>query len=54
MGHFPAGASVKSIDHYSQLITSKHLQEFDYGKKKNIEHYGQEKPPLVDLTKITG
>jgi lysosomal acid lipase/cholesteryl ester hydrolase len=54
MGHFPAGASVKSIDHYSQLITSKHLQEFDYGKKGNLEHYGQETPLEVDLTRITG
>lgn len=35
MGHFPAGASVKSLDHYSQEITEKYFQLYDYGKKKN-------------------
>ena len=40
MGHFPAGASIKSMNHYSQEITSKYFELFDYGRKKNEEVYG--------------
>jgi lysosomal acid lipase/cholesteryl ester hydrolase len=31
------------------------MQKFDFrNPKKNIEHYGQAKPPLYDLKRITG
>ena len=54
MGHFPAGASVQSIVHYAQIINSDAMPLFDWGSAKaNQEHYGQDKPPNVDLSKIT-
>jgi lysosomal acid lipase/cholesteryl ester hydrolase len=35
LGHFPAGSSLKCLNHYSQLINSKQFQEFDFGSKGN-------------------
>lgn len=54
MAHFPAGASVQSFVHFGQLITHKKLELFDWGKETNQKKYGQDTPPEVDLTKITG
>jgi hypothetical protein len=31
MAHFPAGASLQSIMHYAQVISSKKLSKYDYG-----------------------
>lgn len=55
MGHFPAGASVKDMKHFAQMITykSQRLQKFDYGSdSKNHQEYGQDTPPIYDMTKI--
>ena len=56
MGHFPAGASVKDMKHYGQMINFKapqRLQKYDYGSATdNKNAYGQDTPPIYDLTKI--
>ena len=56
LGHFPAGTSVKDMKHFAQMITYKAPQRFqmyDYGSaSKNKDAYGQDTPPLYDLTKI--
>jgi homoserine acetyltransferase len=52
MGHFPAGASFKQVNHFRQLILAKKFQEYDYGDVQNIERYGQPFPPLYDLENI--
>ena len=39
MGHFPHGTSSRSLNHFGQLIKSNQFQEYDYGKKKNMEMY---------------
>ena len=35
--------------HVVQLLHSKRVQKYDYGKKRNMLKYGQEKPPLYNL-----
>ncbi|KAF8771251.1 gastric triacylglycerol lipase-like [Argiope bruennichi] len=51
--HTPAGTSLKSIIHYAQLYLSGKFAKYDYGKKGNLAHYGQETPPEFDLSRIT-
>ena len=53
-GHYPNGISIKSLDHTLQIYMSKRFQYYDYGKDKNMEEYGTEIPPLVNLTAIDG
>nr|XP_015839157.1 PREDICTED: lipase member K [Tribolium castaneum] len=47
MTQAPAGTSVKTLQHYSQLIQNGQFQLFDYGNK-NREKYGHEKPPILN------
>ena len=50
MAYLPAGTSVKNMNHWSQLTTSKKFQRYDYGKEGNMREYRQPTPPLIDLT----
>merc|ERR1712107_423271 len=43
--HFPAGTSVKSLNHYEQLILGNDFCDYDFGKDGNMEQYGQATPP---------
>ncbi|CAI2369947.1 unnamed protein product [Moneuplotes crassus] len=54
MGHYPSGCSLKSLHHFSQILNSKRFQNFDYGKEKNLEIYGDEIPPEYDFSNIYG
>ena len=40
MGHNPSGTSLDAVTHYAQVMKSKRFQDFDYGKKGNLEKYG--------------
>ncbi|KAI4494095.1 hypothetical protein M0802_009249 [Mischocyttarus mexicanus] len=51
-GHFPAGASVKQITHYSQAIVTGSFRKFDYGIRENFQKYGSTQPPKYSLEKI--
>jgi len=53
LGHTPAGASTKSLIHYAQGINSHEFRRYDFGKAENQEIYGQDTPPVYDVTKIT-
>jgi lysosomal acid lipase/cholesteryl ester hydrolase len=53
MGHTPAGASVRSLVHYAQGVNNGAFRQYNHGKEKNLERYGQEVPPDYDLSKIT-
>ncbi len=53
MGHTPAGASVRSLVHYAQLVNTATFRKYNYGKATNLEIYGQETPPNYDISKIT-
>ncbi len=49
----PGGTSLQNMKHWLQIFSDKKLLKFDYGSKsKNKEHYGTEKPPEYDLTKM--
>uniref|UniRef100_A0A2H8TPU1 Lipase 3 n=2 Tax=Melanaphis sacchari TaxID=742174 RepID=A0A2H8TPU1_9HEMI len=48
-----AGVSLNSIDHLLQMIKAKKFQHYDLGHNKNLEKYGQTKPPEYDLRKVT-
>ena len=50
--HFPSGSSMKTIEYYGQLIQNKTFREYDYGPEGNLAEYGQEWPPLLDLSVI--
>ena len=54
-GHYPSGTSVKNLIHYQQMLSYKEIElmKFDYGNNDMNELiYGQEKPPVYDLTSI--
>jgi len=50
--HTPAGTSVRTVAHYSQMHVDKKFQMYDYGRKENEEVYLQTTPPLYDLSKV--
>ena len=45
MGHFPHGTSVRSLNHFGQLIKNNDFLEYDFKKKENIERYGNKTAP---------
>ena len=47
-----SGTSTKNMLHWFQLIQSHLLTKYDYGKKGNMEHYGQNTPPEYDISKL--
>ncbi|XP_026764975.1 gastric triacylglycerol lipase-like [Galleria mellonella] len=51
-GHLPAGTSLKDFLRWGQMVTNG-FSEYDYGSKQNLELYGQEKPPTIDLSPVT-
>ncbi|XP_075550501.1 lysosomal acid lipase/cholesteryl ester hydrolase-like [Dermacentor variabilis] len=51
--HIPAGTSTKNVIHFGQLVGSKRPQKFDYGSSKNLQVYGQRKPPEYNLSRVT-
>lgn len=53
VGHSPAGSSVRNVIHYAQGVNAGNFRKFDYGRRENIEKYGQPTPPEYDLSKIT-
>ncbi|XP_068625103.1 lipase 1-like [Battus philenor] len=52
-GHFPAGTSVHNMARYGQSMQSEYFEKFDYGKRRNLEVYGSERPPAFNLSAVT-
>ena len=57
VGHLPGGVSLKNIFHYAQTAITGEFRDWDYSmefkpSKTNMEAYGQEKPPLIDLKRV--
>lgn len=50
---FPQAASWKQVMHYTQLVTGKQFREFDYGSAKNMQKYGSNKPPVIDVENLS-
>lgn len=47
-GHFSDQLGTHQVIHCFQMISGK-FQQFDYGKSQNIDHYGQNEPPIYNL-----
>lgn len=41
------------MEHYIQLTKSGKFEQYDYGEKKNVLHYGSSTPPQYDLKNVT-
>jgi pimeloyl-ACP methyl ester carboxylesterase len=54
MGHNPSGTSLVALHHFAQVMKAKKFQHYDYGKKGNQEHYGQNSPPEIPLAASNG
>lgn len=52
VGHLTGGTSTLNIRHWGQNIRSKEFRYFDYGKIKNLFHYGSLTAPKVEVEKI--
>ncbi|KAE8750091.1 Lipase 3-like [Frankliniella occidentalis] len=52
LAHMPAGASVKTLIHYGQLIRSGTFRRYDYGLVRNLWHYGSTRPPAYNLDNV--
>lgn len=53
LSHDPAGASTKTLVHFSQGIQSGKFRQYDYGHEKNLLIYNTTEPPDYNLTNIT-
>ena len=53
-GHYPAGISVKSLEHTLQCYQSGKFQYFDYGVEENRKKYQSDTPPEINLKTISG
>lgn len=44
--------SLSALRQYAQILVKNRFAMYDYGRKKNMKHYGQPNPPIYNLTKI--
>ena len=44
-GHYPAGASFQSIDHFKQLVRHDEFKHYDLGEEGNKKKYGTKEAP---------
>jgi len=52
LSHIPAGTSTKNFVHWSQMVRSGLMAEYDYKKDGNIQHYGTVGAPIYDIRDI--
>jgi len=53
LNRYPSGTSLKSLQHFRNIIKTKRFTFYDYeDKEKNIEKYNSETPPIYDLSNI--
>ncbi|KAJ8687093.1 hypothetical protein QAD02_022887 [Eretmocerus hayati] len=52
LSHTPAGASMKVIIHFCQMMNSERFSRYDHGKKKNSRVYNSTNAPDYDLSKM--
>jgi lysosomal acid lipase/cholesteryl ester hydrolase len=52
--YYPAGTSTKTVVHYLQELKNHgKFQKYDHGKERNMKEYGQDYPPVYNVTAIT-
>jgi len=52
VAHFPAGTSVKDLNHYEQFIVKERFGQYDYGTAGNLKHYLWPTPPDYHLKNL--
>lgn len=52
LSHNPAGASTQTLFHFAQGVDSGNFAMFDHGIIQNRKRYGQDKPPLYNVSNI--
>ena len=50
----PGGLSVRSAEHLAQLHENRRFQDFDFGAEQNRVRYGNDTPPIFDISEISG
>lgn len=53
LGHFPSGTSLRSLDHYAQVLNHDKFASYDFGKSGNQAHYGKDSAPEINLQAIS-
>jgi len=53
LAHTPAGTSVNTLKHFSQVINAGKFLHYDYGVIRNLKEYKRITPPEYALDKIT-
>lgn len=53
ISHYPSGTSLKSLQHFTQLLVSNRFAYYDYGEEENQKKYGQDTAPSIDISKIS-
>ena len=53
-GHYPGGSSIFTWFYFRQQLEfgDGQFKDYDHGPEKNLHFYGQEQPPIIDLSKI--
>jgi hypothetical protein len=54
LSHYPAGCSLKSVNHFLQIYRNKRFLHYDYGKEANMFLYKSIEPPEYNLSIIEG
>jgi gastric triacylglycerol lipase len=53
LGHFPSGTSLKTLNHWNQILVDDTFRKFDYGSPEaNMKHYNSTTPPKYDISKV--
>jgi len=53
MSHYPSGASLRSLIHYGQILNDDQFQRYDFGEVRDKKEYHRNKPPVIDVSKIS-
>lgn len=52
LSHTPAGTSTQTVVHFAQQVNSDAFLQFDWGRKENLDRYGQATPPKYNLSRV--
>jgi len=53
VSHTPAGTSTQNIAHYGQMVNNGKFEMYDFGRRQNVQKYGQDTPPQYDVSTIS-
>ncbi|KOB70584.1 Lipase [Operophtera brumata] len=53
LGHTPAGAAIRQVAHYGQVIRSNSFRRYNYNALTNLREYGSLTPPEYNLSLVT-